>query len=247
MQKNKKLAYIKLLILASIIIVLPVILYLTCKDTLFNTEWLNSLPQRLMAHPKTAALSLIGLQILQVIICFLPGQPIQFAASYLFGTLGGYLVSIVGAIIGAFAAYYIARFLGADAVKSIFGEEKVEKYRSKINSGKGLLIVLLIYLIPGLPKDLIGYVAGISSMRVIPFIIVSSIGRTPPMFGSLLVGTFFQAKNWVAIAILAVICAIILTICFIKRKALIGLLDSLEDKDRERRVKHGKERETEQD
>lgn len=244
---KKKLAYIKLSILASIIIVIPVILYFTCRDTLFNAEWLKNLPQLLMAHRGTSALALIGLQILQVIICVLPGQPIQFAASYLFGTLGGYLISIIGAIIGAFIAYYIARFLGADAVKFIFGEDKVERYRGKLNSGKGLLIVLLIYLIPGLPKDLIGYVAGISNMRVVPFIIVSSIGRTPPMFGSLLVGTFFQAKNWTAIVILAVICAIILIICFIKRKALIGLLDNLEDKDRERRVKHGKERETEQD
>ena len=239
---NKKLAYFKLLILASIIIIVPAVLYFTCKDTLFNVEWLKLLPQHLQAHPRTAAITLIGLQIIQVIICVIPGQPIQFAASYMFGTFGGYLVSIVGAVIGAFAAYYIAKFLGADAVKLIFGEDKVDNYRSKINSGKGLLIVLLLYLIPGLPKDLIGYVAGISDMRVLPFIIVSSIGRTPPMFGSLLVGTYFQAKNWTAIVILAVICAVILVICFIKRNSIIGLLDNLEDKDRERRVKHGKER-----
>lgn len=232
--QGKKLAYIKLLILASIIIVLPVILYFTCQDTLFNAEWLEMLPQHLNNHPQIAALSLIGLQIVQVIICILPGQPIQFAASYMFGTFGGYLISISGAVIGAFSAYYIAKFLGTDAVKLIFGEAKVDNYRNKINSGKGLLIVLLIYLIPGLPKDLIGYVAGISNMRVLPFIIVSSIGRTPPMFGSLLVGTYFQAKNWFAIAVLAVICVIMLVICFIKRKSLIRILDNLEEKDKKR-------------
>ena len=238
---NKKLAYFKLILLASIIIILPVILYFTCKETLFNLEWLQHLPQHLDNHPHIAALSLIGLQILQVIICILPGQPIQLAASYLFGTVGGYLISITGAVIGVFIAFYIAKFLGSDAVKIIFGEAKVDNYHRKLNSGKGLLIVLLIYLIPGLPKDLVGYVAGISEMRVLPFIIVSSIGRTPPMLGSLLVGTFLQSRNWGAIIILAVICILVLGLCFIKRKSIINLLDNLEDKDRERRVKHGKE------
>ncbi len=238
---GKKLAYFKLIILASIIIVLPVILYFTCKETLFNVEWLKQLPQHLATHPKTAALALIGLQILQVIICIVPGQPIQFAASYMFGTFGGYLISIIGAVIGVIIAFYIARFLGSDAVKLIFGKDKVENYHNKLNSGKGLLIVLLLYLIPGLPKDLLGYVAGISDMRVLPFVIVSSVGRTPPMFGSLLVGSFYQSKNWTAIIILVVICAVILGICIWKRSALINMLDNLEDKDKERRIKHGKE------
>ena len=238
--KNKRSAYIKLILLIGIIIVIPIILYINCKDTLFNKEWLLNLPALLANYPKQSVLILIGLQILQVIICILPGQPIQLAASYMFGTVNGYLISIAGAVIGAIIAFYLAKVLGTDAVRVIFGKDKVDDYRSKINSGKGLLIVLLIYLIPGLPKDLVGYVAGISEMNLLPFLLVSSIGRTPPMFGSLLIGTFLQTKNYAGIVILAVVCIAILAVCWFKRKALIDLMDNLEAKDNERINKHVK-------
>jgi uncharacterized membrane protein YdjX (TVP38/TMEM64 family) len=186
-----------------------------------------------MQYKGHAAAVLIGIQILQVIICIVPGQPIQLAASYLFGVFKGYLISIVGAVIGVIISFYIAKILGRDALEAIFGEEKVSDYHRKLNSGKGLMAVLLIYLIPGVPKDLVAYVAGISDMRIRPFIIVSTIGRTPGMLGSLLTGYFLSSKNYAAIAVLAVIIAVILIICFIKRNSLIGMLDDLEKIDSE--------------
>ena len=229
--RRKRIAYIKLAILIFIIVGLPVILFFTCRDTLFNKEWLANLPEFIMQYKGYAAAVLTGIQILQVIICIIPGQPIQLAASYLFGVLKGYLISIGGAFIGAFIAFYIARALGKDSLEAIFGEEKVNDYHRKLNSGKGLTAVLLIYLIPGVPKDLVAYVAGISDMRLRPFLIVSTIGRSPGMLGSLLIGYFISSRNYAAIGVLAVLTAVILIICFVKRKQLVAMLDDLEKKD----------------
>ena len=229
--RRKRIAYIKLAILIFIIVGLPVILFFTCRDTLFNKEWLANLPEFIMQYKGYAAAVLTGIQILQVIICIIPGQPIQLAASYLFGVLKGYLISIGGAFIGAFIAFYIARALGKDSLEAIFGEEKVNDYHRKLNSGKGLTAVLLIYLIPGVPKDLVAYVAGISDMRLRPFLIVSTIGRSPGMLGSLLTGYFISSRNYAAIGVLAVVKAVILIICFVKRKQLVAMLDDLEKKD----------------
>lgn len=229
--RRKRFAYIKLAILIFIIVGLPVILFFTCRDTLFNKEWLANLPEFIMQYKGYAAAVLAGIQILQVIICIIPGQPIQLAASYLFGVLKGYLISIGGAFIGAFIAFYIARALGKDSLEVIFGEEKVNDYHRKLNSGKGLTAVLLIYLIPGVPKDLVAYVAGISDMRLRPFLIVSTIGRSPGMLGSLLTGYFISSRNYAAIGVLAVVTAVILIICFVKRKQLVAMLDDLEKKD----------------
>ena len=229
--RRKRIAYIKLAILIFIIVGLPVILFFTCRDTLFNKEWLANLPEFIMQYKGYAAAVLTGIQIMQVIICIIPGQPIQLAASYLFGVLKGYLISIGGAFIGAFIAFYIARALGKDSLEAIFGEEKVNDYHRKLNSGKGLTAVPLIYLIPGVPKDLVAYVAGISDMRLRPFLIVSTIGRSPGMLGSLLTGYFISSRNYAAIGVLAVVTAVILIICFGKRKQLVAMLDDLEKKD----------------
>ncbi|MBR0400746.1 MAG: TVP38/TMEM64 family protein [Mogibacterium sp.] len=228
--KARTSAIIKLILLAFIIIGVPLILYLNYRDTLFNTAWLRQLPTFLQQYKRTAFLILVGLQVLQVIICIVPGQPIQFAASYMFGVLQGYLISIAGAVIGATISFYISRVLGKDAIHVLFGEEKIENYRRKLNSGKGLMAVLLIYLIPGIPKDLVAYAAGVSEMRFRAFILISTIGRSPGMLGSLLLGHFFSSGNYTAIAVLAVLTAVILIVCAIKRKDLIAILDRLEEK-----------------
>ena len=233
--KNSKRtkAIIKLSLLALIIIGVPAVLYIFCRDTLFNTDWLSRLPQLLSQYRNHAAVILICLQILQIIVCVLPGQPIQFAASYMFGVLPGYLISITGAVIGAFIAFKVSGLLGRDAVNILFGEEKIEDYRKKLNSGKGLMAVLLIYLIPGVPKDLAAYAAGVSDMRIRPFLLVSTIGRSPAMMGSLLFGHFFGKGNYRALAVLAILTVLLLILFIIKRKSIIALLDNIEKEDEE--------------
>jgi uncharacterized membrane protein YdjX (TVP38/TMEM64 family) len=232
MENSKKIsAIIKLSVLALIIIGVPAFLYMNCRDTLFDPEWLRNLPQMLQQYKEEASFILAGMQVLQVIICIVPGQPIQFAASYMYGIVRGYLISIIGAFIGATVAFYISKLLGRDAVGELFGEERIEDYRRKLNSGRGLMAVLLIYLIPGVPKDLTAYAAGVSDLRIRPFLIVSTIGRSPAMLGSLLFGHFFGTKNYRAIAVLAAVTVIALIIFFIKRKSIVALLDDLEKKD----------------
>ena len=232
-KKKRAYAVIRLSVLALIIIGVPAVLFFNYRDTLFNADWLSQLPVLLSRYRRQAAFILIALQILQVIICIVPGQPIQFAASYMFGIAKGYLISVTGAVIGAFIAFYISGLLGKDAVCTLFGREKVENYRRKLNSGRGLMAVLLIYLIPGIPKDLTAYAAGISDMRIRPFLLVSTIGRSPAMLGSLLIGHFFSRGNYKAVAALAVITVILLIIFFIKRKDMVALLDNIEKKDEE--------------
>ena len=234
--KNK--AIFKLILLFSIIVVLPIILYFTCKDTLFNSEWLIELPNYLSNYKSLAAWVLIGLQALQIIICIIPGQPIQFATSYMFGVPVGLLISLFGSLIGVIITFYLAKSLGSDSIKSLFGAEKVENYQNKINSGKGLLITFIIYLIPGFPKDLVAYVAGISKMQLLPFIIISTVGRTPGMMLSLYLGKFFQSGNYIGIALLLALCIILLIVCYIKKNSLIALLNNLEERDLERKAKH---------
>lgn len=245
MNRKRTRAIIKSVILALIVIGIPLLIYLKYRDTLFNDDWLTNLPLMLEQYKgMPAALILTGIQILQVIICLIPGQPIQFAASYMFGIIRGYLISIIGAVIGAAIAFYLAKILGRDMLYFIFDEDKMDEVHRRINSGKGLLGVLIIYLIPGFPKDMVAYVAGISDMRIRPFLLVSTIGRTPGMVGSLLLGHFFSKNNYIAILILALLTVLILIICYVYRNRLISILDDIEAKDELREEKKlGKETE----
>lgn len=227
--KSKRIfAILKLILLITIVVGIPAFLYLKFGDQLFSRNAAADMVAYLKAHQSFAALLVIMIQVFQVVICVLPGQPIQFAASYMFGVFGGLALSLIGAVIGVVISFYTAKLLGRDAVHMIFGEERVSDYQRKLNSGRGIMIAFLIYLIPGVPKDLVSYVAGISEMDFLPFLLVATVGRIPGMAGSLLVGHFFSRGNYVAIGIVCVVMGALLLTCFIKRKAIIQLLDDME-------------------
>ncbi len=231
--RKKVIAVVKLILLVIIIAGIPAFLYFFYGSDVFSKDTAYRVIGYLRQNSRIAFLLIIGLQIVQVVICVLPGQPIQFAASYMFGVGVGFLLSIIGAVIGTVISFYLAVFLGSDAMHLFFGEEKIKEYQRRLNSGRGLLLAFLIYLIPGIPKDLVSYAAGISGLRFRPFLLVATLGRSPGMIGSLLLGHFFGKQNYTAIAVLSVIVAAILLICFIKREELIGFLDRIEMKDAE--------------
>ncbi len=229
--KKKTLAILKLILLVVIIAGIPAFLYLKYGSDVFSKDTAYRVVAYLRQNSNIAALLIIGLQVAQVVICVLPGQPIQFAASYMFGVGKGFLLSITGAVIGTVISFYLAKLLGSDAMHLFFDDEKLKDYQKKLNSGRGLLLAFLIYLIPGIPKDLVSYAAGISEMRFRPFLLAATIGRSPGMLGSLLLGHFYGEQNYRAIIILSVIVAVILLICFLKREELTGFLDRIETDD----------------
>ena len=228
---RKFLAVSKLILLALIIAGIPAFLYLKYGAEIFSKDAADRVVDYLRANSSTAAILIVCIQIIQVVICFLPGQPVQFAASYMFGVAKGFALSLIGAVIGTVISFYLAKLLGSDAVKLFFGEKKVRDYKRKLDSGRGLLLAFLIYLIPGIPKDLVSYAAGVSDMRFRPFLLVATMGRIPGMLGSLLLGHFFGRQDYRSMIILAVIVAVILIICYIKREEITGFLDEVEKKD----------------
>ena len=230
---RKIIAILKLILLAAIIAGIPAFLYLKYGSGIFSKDTASQVIGYLRQNSRIAFLLIIGLQIIQVVVCVLPGQPIQFAASYMFGVGTGFLLSIIGAIIGTTISFSLAKALGSEAMHLFFGEEKVSEYQRRLNSGRGLMLAFLIYIIPGVPKDLVSYAAGISEMRFRPFVLAATVGRSPAMLGSLLIGHFFGKQNYSAMIILTVVTVFMLLICFIKRKKLIDLLDSIEMKDAE--------------
>ncbi len=231
---KKIIAILKLILLVFIVAGIPAFLYLKYGSGIFSKDTANTVIEYLRQNSHIAFLIIVCLQIVQVVVCILPGQPIQFAASYMFGVGWGFLLSVIGAVIGTTISFYLAKVLGSEAMHLFFGEEKVKEYQRRLNSGRGLLLAFLIYLIPGVPKDLVSYAAGISEMRFRPFVLTATVGRSPAMLGSLLVGHFFGKQNYTAMIILSAVVVILILICFVKRNDIIAFLDKVEMKDMEK-------------
>lgn len=152
------------------------------------------------------------------------------AAGYMYGFWIGYLLSLVGAAIGTVLTYYIARLLGHDAMHLIFGEERIQQQLDTLNSKKAVVLVFLIFLIPGVPKDLCNYVAGLSEMKLKPFLLVSLIGRSPGMMGSLLIGLSIESGRYIGAGAIAAAAIILFLLGLIFRKRITAFLDRAYDK-----------------
>ena len=144
-----------------------------------------------------APLGFIGLQMAQVVVFALPGEVSQVAGGYLFGFALGSLFSIVGIALGSALAFWLTRWLGVRFVHRIAGPQTVAKFDRLMASPRFIGSLFLLFLIPGIPKDVLCYVAGLSRLRFFPFLGLSLIARTPGIFGSSLIGkALFQGDWW---------------------------------------------------
>ena len=223
-------AILKLLLLLIILVGLPLYIYF-CQHQII--EQFSSLEQVEAFFDKYKTQSIfvyLALQILQIIICVLPGQGLQFAAGYMYGFWMGYVWSLVGALIGTVISYYLAKILGHDAMHMIFGEERIQELLVTFNSKKAMILVFLFYLIPGLPKDLCSYVAGLSEMKLKAFLIISLVGRSPAMMGSLLIGRLVNIGGYTGAIIIACVAIVLFSLGVIMRKRLLIWIDMAYDK-----------------
>jgi len=120
----------------------------------------------------------IGMQALQVIIAPIPGEVTGILGGYLFGEWVGLLYSTIGLTVGSLAAFTVGRWLGAHYVQRLVSPEIWRKL-GFIVEAEGAIICFVIFLIPGLPKDMTCYLFGLSPMPFWVFAVVSTLGRIP--------------------------------------------------------------------
>lgn len=233
-KKAKKIKLIfsilKLSLLFGIVVAVPLYVYFYQRDFLDQFNSFTDIVKFLHFYKVESIFIYIGIQVLQIIISVIPGQAFQFAAGYLYGFIPGLLFSIIGAVLGTGISFFLAKILGKDAIHLFFGEEKMAYFIDRLNSKKAYTIVFFLYLIPGLPKDIVSYAAGVSEMKWKPFMIFSLIGRIPGMAGSLLIGALYFKGHYLGMGIIAVIAVIAFIVCVFYRKTIHGYLDRFYDK-----------------
>lgn len=221
------LSTVKIAVLLLIVIGVPLYLYFFKLDWLKGFRDIDSIVAFLNQYKGQSILIYIGFQIVQIVISVIPGQVFQMAAGYLFGFWPALLYAMTGAVMGTGLSFLLAKLLGRDFLHIFFGEEKMSYYIERLNSKQAYTIVFFLYLIPGLPKDMISYAAGASEMRFKPFLLLSAVGRLPGMAGCLLMGTMVENGNYTGVAVIAVLAVIACVLCLIYRKKINARLDKI--------------------
>lgn len=146
----------------------------------------------------------ITLQALQVLIAPIPGEVTGLLGGYLFGEWLGLIYSTIGLAVGSVAAFGVGRWLGARYVRTLVSQETWDKMGFVVEA-EGAILCFIIYLIPGLPKDMLCYLFGISPMPLWVFTLISTLGRIPGTWVLSAQGAQTAAGNYLHVILLTAI------------------------------------------
>jgi uncharacterized membrane protein YdjX (TVP38/TMEM64 family) len=165
-----------------------------------------------------------AIQVIQVVIVVIPGELVQFAGGYIYGPLAGTIISMAGILAGSAAAFYITKLLGYSLVRELFSESSMAKFEFIINSNKLEIVLFILFLIPGFPKDMLTYIAGLTPIKPLRLFAVVVIARLPGLLASSFIGYSTQQENYLAVAILSVIVMVIFIAVLLNKDRILNAL-----------------------
>lgn len=149
-------------------------------------------------------LAIVGLMVVQIFIPILPGEPVEVLAGMSYGPIGGMFVIFLGAFLSSLIIFFAVRKFGKSFIYSFVSKEKIDKLEnSKLFSNPKRLdtILFILFFIPGTPKDLFVYLAGLLPIKPVRFLLISTFARFPSIISSTIAGSNLVDGNWVVIAI----------------------------------------------
>lgn len=163
-------------------------------------------------HAFVSRLAMLGINIVQVLLAFLPGEPVELASGYAFGFWEGTALCLVASGLATSAIYWATRRWGWKLVGLFFDRSMFDRF-SWLKSAKRLeLIMLIVFLIPGTPKDFLTYFAGLTNMRFLPVVLIATFGRIPSIVTSTIAASAVGSGNWPLVACTLVASAFLLAV-----------------------------------
>ena len=157
----------------------------------------------------------IALVVFQILIAFIPGEPLEIAAGYVFGTFKGTLLCITAASIGSIIVILMVRKFGKAILELYFDKEKIESLKFLQSSDKKIVIFLILFIVPGTPKDLLCYYGGLTDISLPLLIFICTVCRFPSIITSTVGGDALGTGQYLFAVIVFAITAVV---------SLIGIL-----------------------
>lgn len=157
--------------------------FLKVSGFLNKIDSVEALRKYVESYGKNAVLIFIILQFLQVVVLPIPAVITVAAGVLLFGAFKSAVYSCIGIIVGSLVAFFIGKVFGYKVAKWLVGKENLDKWLNVIK-GKDKIILTFMFLFPFFPDDVLCFVAGITTMSPLFFIIMIFITRIISVFAS---------------------------------------------------------------
>lgn len=234
--KNSKIFKVIVTIIAIAIIAGIVIYLIPLMKGLSTAEGQIAFKEKIEQAGFWGILMLFAIQLAQIFLIIIPGEPIEVFAGICYGAVGGTIFIMISAAIISTLIILMVRKWGRKFVYDFCSEEKIKKIeKSKMFKNKKRLewIMIILFVIPGTPKDLLVYLGGLMPINPYRFVIITTLARFPSVISSTIAGANLLVGNWGwSIGIYAITFAVVGIAIFIinkldKSKATEDILESI--------------------
>jgi uncharacterized membrane protein YdjX (TVP38/TMEM64 family) len=215
-------------IAAAVVVAFAALLYLFADKLGYLFTHIDNLRDLIARAGVFAPIVFFVLQVVQIVVAPIPGNVTTAVGGVLFGWWALPL-TVVGSLAGFAIVVLISRKFGRPLIEKIFGKDQVKKFDFLIDS-KAEFILFIIFLLPALPDDLVGYLAGLTGVRFRTLMILSLVGRLPTQAATILFGDQLAAGDYSSLVIMIIIIAALALVIFIFRKWFMELLKAKDRK-----------------
>lgn len=200
MEKQKVKVFKLTMTILAIAIIVGIIIYMfPVMRELSTKEGQLAFKEKVSSSGILGLLMLFALQVAQIFLIIIPGEPIEILAGMCYGPIWGTVFIMASAGIISTIIFFLVRKYGKRFVYNFCDKEKVAKIEnSKLfkNPNKIEMIMFILFLLPGTPKDLLVYIAGLLPINPVKFMIISVFARFPSVISSTLAGANLAVGDW---------------------------------------------------
>ena len=183
----------------------------------------------LAAYIKTkgvlAPIVYVLLQMAQTVFAPIPGNIVGSIGGFLFGWWG-ILWTLIGSMIGFWIVFVLSRRFGRPLVEKVIQRENLEKFDFIIGK-RAPVVLFVIFLIPGLPDDIVAYIAGLTEVKIKNLVLLAIIGRLPSIVVTNYIGMGLGMGNVRLIGLITLGVALVLALIVWQRERIMRWIHKL--------------------
>lgn len=128
------------------------------------------------------------LQVLQIVVAVIPGEPLELLMGLMYGTVPGFLLTITGIFAGQAIVFLLVKRFGITFAEKFVDVNKFRELSFIKNASRRDGLIFILFLIPGTPKDVLTYFVCFTGIPFLRFLVLATIARIPSVITSTLLG-----------------------------------------------------------
>lgn len=181
---------------ATILLLAFLSLFLWKTDALSRFSSLEAIKDFLNSYAPWSQLIFFLLQLSSVIVAPVPSNLTAMAGGACFGLVQGFLMTFVAVNMGSFITFSLARILGHNWVERLVSRKLSDKYLNLIQRKRDSFLVL-VFLFPFFPDDLICILAGLTDIPFRRFVLIVLLTRHWGLLAASAIGnSLFSIPSW---------------------------------------------------